>query len=94
MTLSRLFRCEADARSHTKKDLMVLIGTIKSFCRACHDEGNQSLSASLVLIGALLVALLFLFFDDVDGSFLGFKEDLGNVFSNDSHAKQLNSTDK
>ncbi|WP_282957550.1 hypothetical protein [Streptococcus equi] len=27
---------------------MVLIGTIKSFCRACHDEGNQSLSASLV----------------------------------------------
>src|SRR3712207_7400817 len=41
MTLSRLFRCEADARSHTKKDLMVLIGTIKSFCRACHDEGNQ-----------------------------------------------------
>ncbi|KED03735.1 hypothetical protein CECT5772_09127 [Streptococcus equi subsp. ruminatorum CECT 5772] len=48
MILSRLFRCEADARSHTKKDLMVLIETIKSFCRACHDEGSQSLSASLV----------------------------------------------
>lgn len=41
-----------------------------------------------------MIALLFLFFDDVNGSFFGFKEDLGNVFSNDSHAKQLNTANK